>query len=319
MKLTFCLRLLLFTSLFCAAQNNSISNYTVQLGTFIQENNTWILLREFNQLGEKWGLAVSTTSLQTKVIPLKSLQIQPIVSLTSNSSPYKKALEEANTNAIPLQDAGISHRFPNEKGITLTIDLCPSHKPLDRDLFLELIKTFPTNEQPIPVGLSITGKFLMTHEQDIEWLTNLEKKNKIKITWINHTFNHHYDPNLPLNQNFILEKGTSITDEVLKNEVALLEHHLIPSIYFRFPGLISSANAVTQITAMGLIPIGCDAWLAKGQEVYQGSIVLIHGNGNEPIGVKDFLKLLHKEYAAVQQKQWLLYDLGTDMEKEFKH
>ncbi len=318
MKLSFFLSILLFTSLLCVAQNNSISNYTVRLGIFMDQNNTWVLLREFNQFGIKYGLAVNATSLHTKVIPLKTFQVQPLTTVTSIPSPYSEAIEEAKTNALPLQDAGISHRIPNEKGITLTIDLCPSHKPLDRNLFVALINTFPANQQPLPIGLSITGKFLLSHEQDIEWLTDLEKENKIKITWINHTFNHHYDPHLPLNQNFILEKGTSIMDEVLKNEVALLEHHLVPSVYFRFPGLISNANAVTQITTMGLIPVGSDAWLAKGQEVNHGSIVLIHGNGNEPIGVKDFLNLLHKEYTAVQQKQWLLYDLSTDMNREFK-
>lgn len=32
-------------------------------------------------------------------------------------------------------DAGIVHGYPKEKGITLTIELCPPHILLDRDIF----------------------------------------------------------------------------------------------------------------------------------------------------------------------------------------
>ncbi len=34
-----------------------------------------------------------------------------------------------------------------------------------------------------------------------------------------------------------------------------------------------------------LIPLGADAWIAKNEAVKEGSIVLIHGNKNEPEGI----------------------------------
>jgi len=81
--------------------------------------------------------------------------------------------------------------------------------------------------------------------------------------------------------------------------------------------LVSDRQLVEDITDYGLIPIGSDAWLAKGQVAHNGDIVLIHGNGNEPIGIKDFITLLQKEKSAITNKQWLLYDLRENVEDEF--
>ena len=42
--------------------------------------------------------------------------------------------------------------FPKKRGLTLTIDLCPSHKPLDRIIFTSLISEFKKTEMPVPIG-----------------------------------------------------------------------------------------------------------------------------------------------------------------------
>src|SRR5690348_17685446 len=53
---------------------------------------------------------------------------------------------------------------------------------------------------------------------------------------------------------------------------------------------------------------------AKGQQPNAGSIVLIHGNGNEPVGVADFIKLLQSKTKQIAKKQWLLYDLSESVD-----
>jgi len=116
----------------------------------------------------------------------------------------------------------------------------------------------------------------------------------------------------------LLEPGTDINYEVLETEKAMLKNGLLPSVFFRFPGLVSDQQLVDKIVGFGLIPIGSDAWLAKGQLPKSGSIVLIHGNGNEPIGVDDFIKLLKSKTRAIAKKQWLLYDLTESIEDEFE-
>ena len=118
--------------------------------------------------------------------------------------------------------------------------------------------------------------------------------------------------------NFLLEHGTDMNYEALEAEKLMLKNGLVPSVFFRFPGLVSDQQLVFKITGFGLIPIGSDAWLAKGQQPQAGSIVLIHGNGNEPVGVQDFIKLLRSKTRQIASKQWLLYDLTSSVDEEFE-
>ena len=96
---------------------------------------------------------------------------------------------------------------------------------------------------------------------------------------------------------------------MLATERELLERGLLPSVFFRFPGLVSSRALVETVVSLGLVPLGSDAWLAKGQQPGDGSIVLVHGNSNEPLGVTRFIELLRRERDAVREHRWLLLDL----------
>ena len=139
---------------------------------------------------------------------------------------------------------------------------------------------------------------------------------ELSIVWINHSYNHYTYNDLPLNKNFMLASGTDIDAEVLDNEIALLEKNIVPSVFFRFPGLVSDRDVYDHILSLGLIPVGSDAWLAKGQKPGNGSIVLIHANGNEPVGVNDFINLLKSKQAEVLSGQWELFDLRESVIKD---
>lgn len=299
-----------------------IKNYKPYFAAGNHQGKDIMVLREFEKSGQKYYLSVDPQNLKTQILKSSEISVKPISGsperLYFKDSPYSKAIQAAKQQSIALQDAGITHGFPKEKGITLTIDLCPSHKALDRVIFTSLIAEFQKIEKPVPVALSITGKFMINHAADIDWLKALEKSGDLAITWTNHTFNHRYDPKSPLALNFLLEPGTSVLYEVLATETLMIQKGLLPSIFFRFPGLVSNQKLVDEILAFGLIPVGSDAWLAKGQQTHAGSIVLIHGNGNEPIGVQDFIRLLRTEQTAVHSKQWLLYDLRESITEEFK-
>jgi hypothetical protein len=183
---------------------------------------------------------------------------------------------------------------------------------------MDIIKQFQLVEKPVPIALSVSGLWMNKHQADLQWLKQLQNEHEIYITWINHSYNHRVSAKLPLKENFLLEPGTDITNEVLETEKDMLKNGLLPSVFFRFPGLISNQQLVYTITDFGLIPIGSDAWLAKGQQPHAGRIVLIHGNGNEPLGVKDFISLLKAESSAIKKKQWVLYDLRESVDEEFK-
>nr|WP_322625725.1 polysaccharide deacetylase [uncultured Flavobacterium sp.] len=316
-------RLLLLLLPVLAFAQNTVSNYKTFFGNAIYKGKTVLVTRSFTYNNTPSYLYTDPQTLNTGIISPKDAKVipTPLAELKAQftNTPYIKALATAESQSFSLQDAGLIHGYPKEHGITLTIDLCPSHKKLDRVIFTSLIQEFGKTLQPVPVALSITGRFMLTHSDDILWLKDLQNQNKIKITWINHTYNHHYDPKAPLTENFILKPGTDISFEILGTEIALLQHGLLPSAFFRFPGLVSDNKAVTAVTDFGIIPIGSDAWLAKGQQATNGSIVLIHGNGNEPVGVKDFINLLKTEKQNAMSKEWLLYDLRETVEDEFSN
>lgn len=311
---------------FCFSLNgtaqNEISRYKVVFGTAVNGSQKDIVIRKFEKAGKMFYVTVNPNTIETQIIASEKIIFTPLdweqVCAKFIETPYIQAIVTSKKQSLSLQDSGITHGFPKEKGITLTIDLCPSHKPLDRVIFTSLITEFKKIEQPVPVGLSITGRFMLTHSEDLIWLEDLVKSGEIKVTWINHTYNHNFNPKKQLADNFLLEPSTDINFEILATEIAMLQRGLIFSAFFRFPGLVSSQNLIDKITEYGLIPVGSDAWLAKGQQAHSGSIVLIHGNGNEPIGVKDFIDLLHKENTSVLKKEWLLYDLRESVENEFQ-
>jgi hypothetical protein len=311
-------------SLKASAQANylKIENYKVYYGWAKRFPQDWMILRRFENQGRQYFLMVNPQTLQTKVDETNAYQVK-IMSIEQarsffRNTPYPKALAKAEKQSVMIQDAGIERGMPKESGISLTADLCPSHRPLDKKIFTDIFYEFQKVEKPVPVALSITGIWMRQHPRDLEWLKQMEQKGEIYITWINHSFNHRVSKTLPLKQNFLLEPGTDLTYEVLETEKAMLKNGLLPSVFFRFPGLVSDQQLVNRITDFGLIPIGTDAWLAKGQQPQAGSIVLIHGNGNEPVGVNDFINLLKSKTKAIAQKQWLLYDLRESVDQEFE-
>jgi len=307
------------------AQTNypDIKAYQVNYGLAERASQSWISIRKFESNGKIYFLLVNPQTLETQVSEASLYQFKPMafteLRKLYKKTPYIKALSKAESQSVVIQDAGIESGLPKEAGISLTADLCPSHKLLDRRIFTDMFTAFGQVERPVPIALSVTGVWMQQHQQDLNWLKQLEQKGEIQITWINHSFHHRVSKTLPLKQNFLLEVGTNINDEVLETEKAMLKNNLLPSIFFRFPGLVSDQELVLAITGFGLIPIGTDAWLAKGQQPHAGSIVLIHGNGNEPVGVNDFIELLKSKSKSIAQKQWLLYDLRETVDDEFEN
>ncbi|HEX7502238.1 MAG TPA: polysaccharide deacetylase [Acidobacteriota bacterium] len=302
---------------------------SVPLGAAVNEYRTYfarttladgapaIVIRRFTQKRRSFCLVVNPQTLATEIVPLADLKIASasLADLRREfaSSPYDRALAEAAANSMKLEDAGIAHRLPAERGVSLTIDLCPSKKPLDRFLFKDILAAFSKAESPVPLAIAVAGIWMKKHPADLRWLAGLAHSGKITVDWINHSYHHKYDPRLPLRRNFLLEKGVDLNEEVLRTEQKMIECGLTPSVFFRFPGLVSDPAEFARILAYGLIPVGSDAWLAKKQKPGPGSIVLIHGNGNEPLGIKEFLTLVRQERTAIKKKNWLLFDLRHGM------
>jgi hypothetical protein len=181
-----------------------------------------------------------------------------------------------------LENAGL--RRGAAPGAFVTGDLCPSRRPLDRGFFTRLASNGPHT----PVALAVSGLWLTHHEKDFRWLAEEREAGALDIVWVDHTFTHPYRRKLPDASNFLLTRGVDAENEILKTERLVIANGETPSLFFRFPGLVSSDPLMQAVRRFHLVTLGADAWLAIGQKPGPGSIVLVHPNGNEPFGLKVF-------------------------------
>jgi hypothetical protein len=272
-----------------------------------------VALRSFDSGRRPFHLIVNPRTLETRAAPAAALRIEPrswsAVRAAIADTAYGRALAEAERNEAPLQDAGLTHLLASRPGVDLTVDLCPSRRPMDRALFTALVEELGRYERPVPVAVALTGAWMREHPDDLAWLLSLVRAGALAVTWVNHSFHHRSSATLPLRENFLLEPGTDLAAEVLETEAAMLAGGITPSVFFRFPGLVSRPALVARVVAFGLVPLGSDAWLAKNEWPREGSIVLVHANGNEPLGVRRFLQLLREEREAIRARSWQLLDL----------
>ncbi|HXK12666.1 MAG TPA: polysaccharide deacetylase [Vicinamibacteria bacterium] len=273
-----------------------------------------VVLRTFTRGGERLRLIVDPETLATRVVPAAGLPVKRrpwrAVREAVAGTAYGRALKDAEANEKPLQGAGLGHLRPGRPGIDLTVDLCPSAHPLDRALFTALTDALGREARPLPVAIALTGAWMREHAADLEWLASLEREGTLAVTWVNHSNHHRASPEAPLEENFLLQPGTDVRAEVLDTEKAMLEAGLLPSVFFRFPGLVSRPDVFGTVVGLGLVPLGSDAWLAKSRKPpAEGSIVLVHANGNEPVGVRRFLELLRTERENIRSGGWQLLDL----------
>jgi hypothetical protein len=253
-----------------------------------------VLIRSFSRDAVPHYLAVDPRTFASRMVPSAEISCSGPPTSTLATTPYLRSLASSTAPPYPLQNDGATHASSTVDGVFLTVDLCPSGRPLEREL-LSSLSADSSGLLPIPVAIAVSGRWLRSHQDEFRWLRGEEAAGRLVITWVNHSLSHRYDPALPLERNFLLSPGTDLDREILETERLLLEEGVTPSPFFRFPGLVSDQRAMPRLAELGLIPLGSDAWLAKGEMPRTGSFILVHGNGNEPAGVRRFLELQRQE------------------------
>jgi hypothetical protein len=288
-----------------------------------KNNELRIAIRMYERNTIPYYLVVNPYNFETEAAPVNGFTLRKMITMGSapgyytwkeiSETPYGVALlKDYSLNLIsPLQEDlrnkfspgyfvnyGVIHaNSVLVDGYFLTVDMCPSSKPYERDFFLALVNR-AKNEGPIPVALSMTGAWLLGHGQEFNELLQWEKSNKLHITWINHSYSHVYYDDFKdestLGKNFLLFMLTNVKSEFLTTERLLLENGELPSVFFRYPGLISDDKLNAKLREYGLIPLGSDAWLNKGQIAKPGSIILVHGNSNEHPGIEKVMPIIQQ-------------------------
>jgi len=293
----FLLTILLLQCELSVAGSVTITNYRpVFLTGRTSAGEMRIAIRQFRKNDLPYLLLVNPLSLETSTLPEASFSPHlGVSSARSPEMPYIKALDRYCAPPWKLQNHGLAHAEMPVQGVFLTVDMCPSAKPFEKAFFEYLAELSKKRGMDTPVAIAMTGNWMLNHRDEFQWIAGLIRERKISVTWVNHSFSHPYDPRIPLERNFLLTPETDFEHEVLETERILLENGQTPSPFFRFPGLVADGTLIKKLRKMALIPVGSDAWLAKGEMPKSGSIILVHGNGNEPSGIRAGLKLLKGE------------------------
>ncbi|MBJ6750835.1 polysaccharide deacetylase family protein [Geomonas anaerohicana] len=247
-------------------------------------------VRSFKEDGAPHRLVVDAATLQGFDLPASDLVPRAEGEAGFWTTRLGRAVKRYTAPPYRLQNGGATRAETATDGFFLTVDLCPSKRRFERELFETAEALSPG--KAVPVAVMVTGLWLESHPEEVAYLKGEVAAGRLAVTWVNHSWHHHYDPKAPLADNFLLAPGTDLRAEVLQQEQELLARGLVPSPFFRFPGLVSGAAAMKLLAELSLVPIGADAWLAKGEQPKRGSFILVHGNGNEPKGIKLALPLL---------------------------
>jgi len=248
-----------------------------------------VAIRQMAIAGASWLLLVDPERLTASLESANCWTCAPTDEEALKATRYVAAIERSAeapglVHRTFLQDAGLTHGAG--PGDFVTGDLCPSRRPLDRAFFEKL----ETNGPATPVALGVSGLWLKRHADDFQWLRAQAAAGALDIVWANHTYHHPYARGRPDDETFMLAKGLDPDFEILETERLLIANGGTPSVFFRFPGLISSSPLMQTVRRHHLITIGADSWLAKGQQPGPGSIILVHPNGNEEFGIRLFAK-----------------------------
>jgi hypothetical protein len=254
-----------------------------------------VAIRRFSIHRDPYYLTVNSSTLESEITRASCLSCEPMSEELLAATRFGQTLATTTAPPYPPQNDGLRESSNSKTiGSFLTGDLCPSHKSLDRAFFDEVLKLNHSARHPIEIALSVSGGWLRNHGEDLAWLKERIARDELRVVWINHSYSHPFHDELPLAENFLLRAGVNMPHEILDTEKAMISNGLKPSVFFRFPGLVSNEILMAELRRYHLIPVGASAWLAKNEKPAPGAIILIHPNGNEPYGLQKFSKLLEQ-------------------------
>jgi hypothetical protein len=242
-------------------------------------------------------LLVDSTTLETSVESAAGWSCSETSDAAQSETRYMRALRAKSEGPQlerngALQNVGLGRGAG--RGVFLTGDLCPSRRPLDRGFFDLLAREGAAAEAKTPLALAVSGLWIATHPADFAWLQEKTRAGALEVTWVNHSYHHPYAPDRPDQATYLLTPGIDAEAEILNVERLLIALGATPSAFFRFPGLVANEALIELASRLHLIALGADSWLVLGPAPRDGSIVLVHPNGNEPAGLRLFSHLLEQ-------------------------
>lgn len=312
-------------------------------------------IREFSQGGVEKYLLVDTMTLKTQIADVRAKKscFDAPISPGMNQTPFFQAVNKYNSSPQVQSTCQGFKSFPShcksDSPMVLTTDLCPSDKSFDHWKSSVLDPFIRKLEPGTSIVFSITGDWIRNHPKELVELKNVIAKNKLVVTWANHSDSHGIHPDhdrqgnpvsTPERQAFLTQETTEqFQNEVFNAEITMLENGLTPSPFFRFPGLFSTQGQIQKLHDLGMIPLNTSAWVALGthenpvpdyfsecgmsddQKAKPGRIILTHSTSNSDLENAAAAKLANskskRDFISVQEavvcdvKQPAVFNVGS--------
>lgn len=202
---------------------------------------------------------------------------------------YLAALVQTRNAVLCHLHPVIASRAPEATTrFAVTVDMCQSRRDWEGDFFQWLVDLGAQLGRPQPVGVAMTGLWAHRHADDFDQLVAWQREGALDITWVNHSFNHQLSLDESGRYWFLTASSVDLTQEVLDLEIMLLQQGVMFSPLFRFPGLTQDERTLAELNDLGLFALDADGWVAKGEPIEDGTVALLHGNGNEAVGIEMF-------------------------------
>jgi len=218
---------------------------------------------------------------------------------------------DAASRAVSLR-SGPREQLPQTACVT--VDFCWSMRRFENPLFESLRHRKPGSQETVRPVFFISGRWLAQHPEEMHNLIVLGQEPGMAVTWGLHSWIH------PKDGGFMNDLSPEeVRKDTLRLEEALLRWGIVPTVFYRFPGLVHDEERLRTILEMGLFSIDCESWLAMrvnneegpfAQPVQDGSIILVHGNGNEPKGIAAFRNWLQ------DHGEWRLGDVANFLPRD---
>ncbi|MCX7883242.1 MAG: polysaccharide deacetylase family protein [Brevinematales bacterium] len=253
------------------------------------------LLRVVGTRDMSYFLGVDEESLSPLLLPEKV----PLKVTNVLSTLYTSLWNQMVSQKRPLAGREkIEYRKSSEFALVLTTDLCPTTRPMSREFFLDLEKASVITGSEVPLLVFFSGKWILRHAHELPWL----RERKILYVAGNHTFSHHIFSQSWEREVFIAE--------ITNTERVMLSYGILPSIWFRFPGLRFCPDHIPVLGELGLVAVDTTVWVGERKMPSIG-VMLAHANGTQPREVSHMKKFLETNTYALAQHTIFFLDMAS--------
>jgi len=137
-------------------------SYNINYLKCVVDNAPTFVIRQFELDQKKFYLIVDPNTLQTKVVSQSCLKSCQNWRLGDDQSTYSKYLNVNNQKTNNLMNTGLQSLPVKGVQFFLTMDLCPSRKALDYDVF----NAIESDKGSTPVAIAISGGWLKHHTEE---------------------------------------------------------------------------------------------------------------------------------------------------------